>query len=168
MPNVIGENLKGDTADADEGGDAEEEEEEEEEDMDVDCHNDETNMYSLGDAGDGRFTSSDPLPKVLSKIEKIGKNLFKGHQAYSHFFMEGDRVESKRELVHLLNQRVKKKNPSHSRQTERREMSIGRKRNGGYIFSYNPVVKLLTHKRTLSHKCLGLSSYLSYSINRRC
>ena len=29
-------------------------------------------------------------------------------------------------------------------------------------------VKLLTHKQTLSHKCLGLSSYLSDSINRRC
>ena len=29
-------------------------------------------------------------------------------------------------------------------------------------------VKLLTHKQTLSHKCLGLSSYLSVSINRSC
>ena len=49
------------------------------------------------------------------------------------------------------------------------ERGDGRSSIGSWWIGYlDRGVKLLTHKQTLSHKCLGLSSYLSDSINRRC
>ena len=81
----------------------EEEEEEEKEDMDVDSEDDdETVMYGMEDDGTGTSTSKNPLPTALTTIEKIAKKLFKGERTYIHFILEGGRVETNRELVHIL------------------------------------------------------------------
>ena len=74
--------------------------------MSVDGEDDETVMYTLGDGGIGSSTSGNPPPTALNNIEKIAKKIFKGQRANSRFFMEAGRVESKMELVHLLNQLV--------------------------------------------------------------
>ena len=89
-----------------------EEEEEEELDMDVASEDDdETVISSMRDDGTGTSTSKNPLPTALTPIEKIAKKVFKGVWSYTRFILEGGRVETNRDLVHILNQLVVKKTP---------------------------------------------------------
>ena len=123
----------------------EEAEEEREEDENQDINNDETVMYTLGDDGRGTTTAHEDLPKELKEIDKIARKLFKGHRAYTHFFMEAGRVDSNNELIEMLNNLMKKKIPLIVSKLKKEKTANGGK-GPDVIFSYDN----LTMKTTIA------------------
>ena len=129
------------------GGDAlktreevEEEEFEAEEEMEEELESEddaETVMYSMRDDGTGSSPSTKTLPAALTQIEKIAKELFKGERAYMRVILEGGRVETNRDLVHI---RHAKKLPLILAKL-RNERVLANNKGPEDVFSYNT----LTH-----------------------
>ena len=107
--------------------------------------NDETIMYSIKDDGTGSSTSPKPMPTALTHIEKIAKRIFRGERAYTRVVLEAGRVETNRDMVHILNQLVVKKLPLVLAKL-RAERVKASHRGPEDVFSYNTV----THKTTIS------------------
>ena len=107
--------------------------------------NDETIMYSIKDDGTGSSTSPKPMPTALTNIEKIAKRIFRGERAYTRVVLEAGRVETNRDMVHILNQLVVKKQPLVLAKL-RAERVKANHRGPEDVFSYNTV----THKTTIS------------------
>ena len=102
-------------------------------------------MYRIKDDGTGTSTSKNPLPTALTPIEKIAKKLFKGERAYTRFILEGGRVETNRDMVHILNQLIIRKIPLILSKL-RDERALANNKGPEDVFSYN----ILTHKTTIS------------------
>ena len=103
--------------------------------------NDETIMYSIKDDGTGSSTSSKPMPTALTHIEKIAKRVFRGERAYTRVVLEAGRVETNKDLVHILNQLVVKKLPLVLAKL-RGERVKASHRGPEDVFSYNTVTTL--------------------------